>query len=418
MERVGPPERVSSRFSHVRRWTQGPQPAVLDAQDELEERPLLHRRADGEGGAEPLDRKPPWLGVRDVFTLGSTSKQLLADRDATLAVGCAGLIMFVHGTQGMQQLAVNYFLKEDLGVSPAVLSSVVSVTWLAGVAKPLFGFASDALPIYGYRRKPYLALSGLVGFLSWMCMATLVDRVWSALICIAVPAFAMACANVLAQALVVERSRGESQEFAGRLQTCIWGSREAGAILSSFVGGWLLSFVSAKQVFLIAALLPLALVLVAVVVQEEQDARESASWTDVRENLIKAGRAFQHPQIWKPCAFLFFLHATPYVGSTFFFWYTDVARFSPSFLGTMQVVGSVFSLLGVLFFDSALRSMRFVDIIVWGTVLCSALGCSQIVMILRWNLKLGIPDEVHSSSRASLLLANLLAHTLPVPRAH
>jgi len=126
-----------------------------------------------------------------------------------------------------------------------------------------------------------------------------------------VPAFAMACANVLAQALVVERSRGESQEFAGRLQTCIWGSREAGAILSSFVGGWLLSFVSAKQVFLIAALLPLALVLVAVVVQEEQDARESASWTDVRENLIKAGRAFQHPQIWKPCAFLFFLHATP-----------------------------------------------------------------------------------------------------------
>ena len=43
-----------------------------------------------------------------------------------------------------------------------------------------------------------------------------------------------------------------------------------GAILSAFMGGWLLTVMTARHVFLLAALIPLSLILVAVVVVEDR----------------------------------------------------------------------------------------------------------------------------------------------------
>jgi len=34
---------------------------------------------------------------------------------------------------------------------------------------------SDSVPLFGYRRRSYLVLSGLLGALSWSLMATFVD---------------------------------------------------------------------------------------------------------------------------------------------------------------------------------------------------------------------------------------------------
>lgn len=189
---------------------------------------------------------------------------------------------------------------------------------------------------------------------------------------------------------------------AGRLQTCIYGAKESGAILSSFVGGWLLSFMTARHVFLLAALIPLSLVIVSLVVVEERCAGERTQWSEVKKNVQKLFRAFCHPQICKPVLFLFAFNATPASGSTWFFFYTDVTKFSSTFLGTMGLVGSIFSLLGVVLFDATLRKVPFFPIFIWGTVVSVVLGCTQIFMILRWNLAWGIPDEMFALGEASI----------------
>jgi hypothetical protein len=48
---------------------------------------------------------------------------------------------------------------------------------------------------------------------------------------------AIAVANVVAEALVVERAQGESQEFASHLQSVVWGFASVGGIISSFLSG-------------------------------------------------------------------------------------------------------------------------------------------------------------------------------------
>nr|XP_025887302.1 folate-biopterin transporter 1, chloroplastic-like [Solanum lycopersicum] len=49
----------------------------------------------------------------------------------------------------------------------AVISGFSSLPWLV---KPLYGFISDSFPLFGYRRRSYLVLSGLFGALSWFLM--------------------------------------------------------------------------------------------------------------------------------------------------------------------------------------------------------------------------------------------------------
>lgn len=47
-----------------------------------------------------------------------------------------------------------------LGLQVAFLTSFAAFPW---VVKPFYGFLSDTVPIYGYRRRSYLIICGLLG---------------------------------------------------------------------------------------------------------------------------------------------------------------------------------------------------------------------------------------------------------------
>lgn len=212
-------ERASARFTHVRRWTQ-PRDEDAEACSPRSREPLLLDRDNAhivEDGSMERATRDPIARVQEILRSSTApsaeTKAIIGDRALSLAVVCAAWILALQGLQGLQGLAFSYFMKDELKVSPATLTSISSISSLPWVVKPLYGFCSDALPIYGYRRKPYLFFSGVVGCVSWVCMAEVVDNVWGALICVTLPSLAMAFANVLAEAIVVEKSNGQSQEF-------------------------------------------------------------------------------------------------------------------------------------------------------------------------------------------------------------
>lgn len=45
----------------------------------------------------------------------------------------------------------------------AILANAGALPWLV---KPVYGFLSDTIPIWGLRRRPYLILGGFVGVLT------------------------------------------------------------------------------------------------------------------------------------------------------------------------------------------------------------------------------------------------------------
>lgn len=78
-----------------------------------------------------------------------------------------------------------------------------------------------------------------------------------------------------------------------------------------------------------------------------------------------------------------------------FYWYTD-AKAGPSF--SQEVIGSIFSvgafasLLGVLLYQNVFRSHPFRNVLFWTQLLIAASGLLDLILVLRLNLKFGIPD--------------------------
>lgn len=66
------------------------------------------------------------------------------------------LVYLVQGLLGLSRLAVFTFFKDDLGLSPATVGILTGLGAAPWVIKPLYGFLSDSVPLFGYRRRSYL----------------------------------------------------------------------------------------------------------------------------------------------------------------------------------------------------------------------------------------------------------------------
>lgn len=62
------------------------------------------------------------------------------------------VVYFVQGALGLARLATTFFLKDELHLAPAEVAALTGLFTLPWVLKPIYGFLSDGLPVFGYRR--------------------------------------------------------------------------------------------------------------------------------------------------------------------------------------------------------------------------------------------------------------------------
>ncbi|WP_088893577.1 folate/biopterin family MFS transporter [Leptolyngbya ohadii] len=312
------------------------------------------------------------------------------------------LVYFVQGILGLARLAVSFFLKDDLGMSPAQVSALLGVAALPWMVKPLFGFISDGLPLFGYRRRPYLILSGLLGTAAWLALATIVHNVWTATAAIALGSLSVAFSDVIVDSLVVERARGESVQDAGSLQSVCWGASALGGLLTAYLSGILLEQFSNQTVFAITATFPLIVSLVAWLIAESS-IEHSTDWSAVRDQIGQLRKAVTQKAIWLPTAFLFVFQATPTADAAFFFFTTNELGFQPEFLGRVRLVTSLASLLGVWMFQRFFKSVPFRVIFGWTTVISTVLGMTMLLLVTHANRAIGIDDHWFSLGDSLIL---------------
>ncbi|KAK4425661.1 Folate-biopterin transporter 1, chloroplastic [Sesamum alatum] len=313
------------------------------------------------------------------------------------------MVYFVQGVLGLSRLAVSFYLKDDLHLDPAetaVISGFSSLPWLV---KPLYGFISDSFPLFGYRRRSYLVLSGLLGAFSWSLMATFVDSKYGVAFCILLGSLSVAFSDVVVDSMVVERARGESQSMSGSLQSLCWGSSAFGGIVSSYFSGSLVGAYGVRFVFGLTALLPLITSAVAVLVKEQPvfgPARGQNILLDStdflassKSSMAQLWDAVKQPNVFLPTLFIFLWQSTPHSDSAMFYFTTNKLGFSPEFLGRVKLVTSVASLVGVGIYNGFLKSVRLRKIFLVTTVTGSALGMTQVLLVTGLNRRFGISDE-------------------------
>jgi len=349
--------------------------------------------ATGAGeGVQP--RSSPTAGMRDV------------PRAELLAIV---VVYFVQGALGLARLALSFFLKDDLGLSPGDLSFVTSTMMLPWMIKPVYGFISDSMPLFGYRRRSYLALSGLLGAGAWGALGLLpLDSARPVCALLVVSSVGTACADVVIDSIVVERSR-DSTALAGSLQSTCWIAASSGGIAAALLSGRLVEAVGPHNVFLLTAIFPLVAMGTSFLIEERQLAASSTSRSglagQLRQQAGELWGAVRSPAIFWPAVFIFCWNATPYPEGAMFFFQTERLGLSADFLGNVALVAAVAKLCGVTLYNTILKDKPLDKVFLWGSLLATLLGLTQLLLVTGANRTLGIDDHLFVLGDSALLAA-------------
>lgn len=302
-------------------------------------------------------------------------------------------VYFVQGILGLARLAVSFFLKDDLGLNPAQVAALTGVSVLPWTIKPLFGLISDGLPILGYRRRPYLILSGLLGTGAWIYLSKVVHTPLQATAAIAISSLSVAISDVIVDSLVVEKVRKESVGAAGSLQSLCWAASALGGVITAYLGGYLLERLDTRTIFAITALFPLIVSAIAGLINEKPIDPEGQQLATTKNQVKLLWSAVKEKTIWMPALFVFLWHATPSSESGFFYFTTNELGFGPEFLGRVRLVTSLASLIGIWIFQHYLKTIPFRTIFAWTICLSTALGMTTLLLVTHANRELGIDDR-------------------------
>ncbi|QSV55681.1 MAG: folate/biopterin family MFS transporter [Dolichospermum sp. UKL201] len=322
-------------------------------------------------------------------------------------------IYFVQGILALSRLAVSFFLKDELLLSPVQMSAIVGISTIPWMTKPLYGFISDSLPLFGYHRKPYIVLSGILGSAAWVCLGTTVHSSSTATIMILLSSLSVAVSDVIVDSIVVERARSESEAKIGSLQSLCWGSSAIGGLCTAYLSGLLLEYFTNRTVFLITALFPLIISSVAWLISEKPINKDDKKSNNTKYQLGQIRQAITQKAIWLPTAFIFVWHATPNAESAFFYFTTNELQFQPEFLGRVRLVTSLASLIGVWAFQRYLKTIPFRIMFTWGIFLSTALGMTTLLLVTHTNRLLGIDD--HWFSLGDSLIITVIGKVLFMP---
>jgi MFS family permease len=291
---------------------------------------------------------------------------------------------------GIMWQPLSHWLKVTLHWDPVRISASLAILDLPWVIKPLWGAISDFVPLFGYRRRPYLVLANVAAFLAFGWVATLGTA--SAMIpALTVTAFAMAISSTLCGALLVETGQKNNTTASVVNQQWLWFN--IAQMITTLLSGYLIEILSPTGALhtaaWIAAVAPLAIIAAVWLIQEP---RARIDLEALRERLGALLSVFRSRDLWFTGGFLFLYYFSPHFGTPLYFYMSDQLDFSQGFIGLLSAVGAGGWILGGLLFRWRLERLTRPALLrlsivggVISTLSCLALS-SPATAILIWVL--------------------------------
>ncbi|XP_050383716.1 LOW QUALITY PROTEIN: probable folate-biopterin transporter 3 [Argentina anserina] len=308
-------------------------------------------------------------------------------------------VIIVYGisqglSMGLSRVSIQYYLKDEQKVQPSeaqVYLGIIQIPWL-------WGLFTDALPILGYRRKPYFVFAGVIGVVSMLVLS--LDKkldLTLSLLSLMVGSAGVTIADVTIDACVTENSISHPS-LAGDMQSLCGLNSSIGALVGFSISGFFVHLLGPKGVFGLLSIPPALVNFVGMMLRESHF--HNFSHRRVSEMFADSGKVMwttlKCSRVWRRCLYMYLsLALSLSVREGMFYWYTDVKggpSFSKEVVGSIYSVGALGSLLGVLLYQNILRNCPFRDVLFWAQLLYGLSGLLDLVFVLRINLKFGLPD--------------------------
>ena len=269
----------------------------------------------------------------------------------------------VYVAEGLGQARVgviwqplNYYLKQVAGWSPVQISASLALVDLPWIIKPVWGLVSDFLPLFGYRRRAYLLLAGMLAILAYACVG-LISNPAHLVAALLVTSFAMAAASTICGALLVENGQRYGASAAFVNQQWLWFN--VATMAAAVGGGQLLTHLAPLPALhaaaWIAALAPVPVLLAVVRLVHEE--RSALAWPELRRTLGGLLAALRSRRLYLIGGFLFLYYFSPGFGTPLYFHLTDELHFPQSYIGTLNAIGAGGWIAGALLYRTLLSRL-------------------------------------------------------------
>lgn len=340
------------------------------------------------------------------------------------------------------------YLLASYKVSGPHMQVFLGVMQLPWAMKPIIGLISDALPINGYNKSPYIILSSIVGVASLLLLGMSSYAklsVTAAVICLFFVQLQFSTVDLLSEAKYAEKMQSVP-EHGPALMSYVWFGLQLGGLVSVLLIGPTMQYCGIRLPYIIAAI-PASTAMCAVAsgfLEERQLTTETHA--DLRQRLYQQKEAcvlclimlactvllmalglfvqdiivnavasqvvalivlisfsiLLRPEIAKVTAFFLIQNSMSLsIGGASFYFYTDTAKEYPNgphfsmwfYTSVLGIFGSVFSLLGIYSYQKYATGWNYQSLLFVSNLLLTVLSFSDVILFSRLNLKLGIPDH-------------------------
>lgn len=327
-----------------------------------------------------------------------------------------------------------------------VYTGIASVPWSM---KPFIGLLSDACPIYGYSKGPYMLLVTILGVAGAITIGLAPEEILGiGGVVLSTFMIELQCSttDLLSEAMYSSRIRA-LPEKGPDLLTFVWCGIQIGSLMAILLSGPLISAFGPKVPYLIIAVPSLAVVIPVLLgyLEEKQQTSEEVTATRrrLREHpelcglcvltftcsvvLLVVGMVYKNPLLNSIVGVMvvltilgsYWLFLSPIIaavasfsilqasldvnvsGAAFYFFTDDAAQypegphFSEMFYNTVQgSVGAMCSLLGIWTYQRYMKTWRYRNMLLATNLFFSLLSLLDVVLFARINLRMGIPDHV------------------------
>lgn len=347
-----------------------------------------------------------WNIARQFYVWLQTLKDAFGAPFMAVVIIVYGISQGYAGT--VRSLATNYYWKDVQKLQPASTQAFEAFVGMPWNIKPVYGLITDTFPIAGFQRWPYLAICGVAGACGlWILSMLSAPSPWLAALLMASVALSTAFPDVVLDAAMAEQSRNKPT-LASDLQSLSWGSLSIGGLIGCAVSGPAVHSFGPRGSFLLISIAPLMLLVAAWALPEKRLPKglDRVKFGAMLNTIQLFRQTLRDPVIWRPALYIYLSQSLcPDISEAMFYWFTDPVvgpGFSEQFIGFVSAVGYLAMFAGISLYNCWFRFYTFRTMFFWPQVAYCVTGLLDMVIVSRWNLRMGIPDHAFVIGDATL----------------
>jgi MFS family permease len=344
-------------------------------------------------------------------------------------------VYFTQGVEGMPGMALFFYLKEKLHLDPSTIMYIGSVTGIAWLIKPIWGYLCD-----NYLSKKLWIILSLIGSLG-ICFYLGLSPFISIPILIALLTIAnltTAFRDVATDGIMCVE--GKEANECGRIQAIQWTSITVAGIIVGLIGGYIADHYNYQLAYL--TLIPIYLLIIGIVLkykttqplnqQLEKICVEQIK-VPVWQTILSYKELFTNKRFLVGCLFVFLYNFNPSFGTPLSFIERDVFKWSGTFMSLLGALGSAIGIIGSILYFKFGKRINITKVLYWSvflgalttlsylyftpvsaiiyTVVYSVLGMFIFLNVMAWMAEATIKGK-EATSFALLCSVNNLAGTV------